>query len=53
MSDLNLEHSSIIFEFKHSQAKIEFLDVRFYKGHNTLKTTIYRKQMDRQNNLDA
>ena len=31
MSDLNKKHSSIKFEFKYSQTKIEFLDVLVYK----------------------
>ena len=54
MSDLNKKHSSIKFEFKYSQTKIEFLDVLVYKDHNNmLQTTIYRKQTDRQNYLDA
>ena len=54
MSDLNKKHSSIKFEFKYSQTKIEFLDVLVYKDHNNmLQATIYRKQSDRQNYLDA
>ena len=54
MSDLNKKHPSIKFEFKYSQTKIEFLDVLVYKDHNNmLQTTIYRKQTDRQNYLDA
>ena len=54
MSDLNKKHSSIKFEFKYSQRKIEFLDVLFCKDHNNMhQTTIYRKQTDRQNYLDA
>ena len=53
MSDLNKKHPSIKFQFKYSQAKIEFLDVLVYKDHNKLQTTIYRKQMDQQNYLDA
>ena len=54
MSDLNKKHSSIKFEFKYIQTKIEFLDVLVYKDHNNmLQTTIYRKQRDRQNYLDA
>ena len=54
MSDLNKKHPSIKFEFKYSQTKIEFLDVLVYKDHNNmLQTTIYRKQTDRQNCLDA
>ena len=54
MSDLNKKHPSIKFEFKYSQTKIEFLDVLIYKDHNNmLQTTIYRKQTDRQNYLDA
>ena len=43
MSDLNKKHSSIKFEFKYSQTKIELLDVLVYKDHNMLQTTIYRK----------
>ena len=54
MSDLNKKHPSIKFEYKYSQSKIEFLDVLVYKDHNNmLQTTIYRKQIDRQNYLDA
>ena len=54
MSDLNKKQSSIKFEFKYSQTKIEFLDVLAYKDHNNMfQTTIYRKQTDRQNYLDA
>ena len=54
MSGLNKKHPSIKFEFKYSQTKIEFLDVLVYKDHNNmLQTTIYRKQTDRQNYLDA
>ena len=54
MSDLNKKHSSIKFEFKYSQTKIEFLDVLVYKDHNNmLQTTIYRTETDRQNYLDA
>ena len=41
MSDLNKKHSSIKFEFKYSQTKIEFLDVLVYRDHdNMLQTTI-------------
>ena len=54
MSDLNKKRPSIKFEVKYSQTKIEFLDVLVYKDHdNMLQTTIYRKQTDRQNYLDA
>ena len=54
MSYLNKEHPSIKFEFKYSQTKIEFLDVLVYKDQNNmLQTTIYRKQTDPQNYLDA
>ena len=54
MSDLNNKHPSIKVEFKYSQAKIEFPDVLVYKDHNNmLQTTIYRRQTDRQNYLDA
>ena len=54
ISDLKKEHPSIKFEFKYSQTKIEFADVLVYKDHNNmLQTTIYRKQTDRQNYLDA
>ena len=54
ISDSNKKHPSIKFEFKYSQTKIEFPDVLVYKDHNNmLQTTIYRKQTDRQNYLDA
>ena len=54
MSDLNKKHPSIKFEFKYSQTKIEFLDVLVCKDQNNMQqTTIYRKQTDRQNYLDA
>ena len=54
MNDLNKKHRSIKFEFKYSQTQIKFLDVLVYKDHNSmLQTTIYRKQTDRQNYLDA
>ena len=54
MSDLNKKHPSIKFEFKYPQTKIEFLDVLVYKDQNNmLQATIYRKQTDRQNYLDA
>ena len=54
ISNWNKKHPSIKFEFKNSQKKIEFLDVLVYKDHNNmLQTTIYRKQTDRQNYLDA
>ena len=54
MIGLNKKHSSIKFEFKDSQTKIEFLFVLAYKDHNNmLQTTIYRKQTDRQNYLNA
>ena len=54
MSDSNKKHPSIKFEFKYSQTKIEFLDVLVCKDQNNiLQTTIYRKQTDRQNYLDA
>ena len=44
----------IKFEFKYSQTKIEFPDVLLYKDYNNmLQTTIYRKQADQQNYLDA
>ena len=52
MSDLNTKHPSI--KFANSQTKIQFLDVLIYKDQsNMLQTTIYRKQTDRQNYLDA
>ena len=52
--DLNKKHPSIKFEYKYSQTKIEFLDVLVYKDQNNmLQTTIYRKQTDGQNYLDA
>ena len=54
MSDLNKKRPSIKFEFKYSQTKIKFLDALVYKDQNKmLPTTIYRKQTDRQNYLDA
>ena len=54
INDLNKKHPLIKFEFKYSQTKIEFLDVLVYKDHsNMLKTTIYKKQTDRQNYLEA
>ena len=54
MSDLYKKHPSIKFKFQYSLTKIEFLDVLVYKDHNSmLQTTIYRKQTDRQNYLDA
>ena len=54
MSDWNKKYPSTKFEFKYSQRKIELLDVLVYKDHNNmLQTTIYRKQTDRQNYLDA
>ena len=54
MSDLYKKHPSIKFEFQYSLTKIEFLDGLVYKDHNSmLQTTIYRKQTDRQNYLDA
>ena len=56
MSNLNKKHPSIKFEFKYPQTKIEFLDVHrsSYKDQNNmLQTTIYRKQTDQQNYLDA
>ena len=54
MSYLNKKHPSIKFEFKYLQTKIEFLDVLVYKDQNNmLQTTIYRKQTDPQNYLDA
>ena len=54
MSDLNKKQSSIKFDFKYSQTKIEFLDVLVYKDHNNmLQATIYRKQTDRKSYLDA
>ena len=52
MSDLNkklLQSNSNL-----STQKFELLDVLVYKDHNNmLQTTIYRKQTDRQNYLDA
>ena len=54
MSGLNKKHPSIKFKFKYSQTKIEFLDVLDYKDQNNMQQkTIYRKQTDRQNYLDA
>ena len=54
MSDLNKKHPSIKFEFEHLQIKIEVLDVIVYKDQNNiLQTTIYRKESDRENYLDA
>ena len=54
MNDLNKKRPSIKFEFKYSQTKIEFLDVLVYKDQNNiLQTTIYSKQTDQQNYLDA
>ena len=54
MSDLNKKHPSIKFEFKYSQTKIQYVDVLIYKDQNNmLETTIYRKQTDRQNYLEA
>ena len=54
MSNLNKKQPSIKFEFKYSQTKIESLDILVYKDqNNVLQTTIYRKQTDRQNFLDA
>ena len=53
MSDLNKKHLSIKFESKYSQTKIKFVDVLVYKDHNNMLQTIQRKQMDRQNYLDA
>ena len=54
ISNWNKKHPSIKFEFKNSQTKIEFLDVLVYKDHNNmLQITIYRKQTDRQNYLEA
>ena len=54
MRGLNKKHPSIKFEFKYSETKIEFLGVLVYKDNNNmLQTTIYRKQTDRQNYLDA
>ena len=54
MSDLNKKHPSIKFEFRYSQTKVQYLDVLIYKDQNNmLQTTIYRKQIDRQNYLEA
>ena len=54
MSDLNKKRPSIKFEFKYSPTNIEFLDFLVYRDHNNMhQTTIYRKQTDRQNYLDA
>ena len=54
MSNLSKKYSSNKFELKYSQTKIEFLHVLVYKDHNNmLQATIYRKQTDRQNYLDA
>ena len=53
MSDLNKKHLSIKFESKYSQTKFKFVDVLVYKDHNNMLQTIQRKQMDRQNYLDA
>ena len=50
MSDFK-KHPSIKFEFKYSQAKLEFLDV--LDLNTILQTTIYRKQTDQQIYLDA
>ena len=53
MRYLNKKNPSIKFKFKYSQTKIEFLDVLIYKDKkNMLQTTIYKKQIDRQNYLD-
>ena len=55
MKDLNKKHTSIKFEFKYSQTKIEFLDVLVYQDLNNMlqTTTIHGKQTDQQNYLDA
>ena len=54
MSNLSKKYCSNKFELKYSQTKIEFLHVLVYKDHNNmLQATIYRKQTDRQNYLDA
>ena len=54
MCDLNKKHPSIKFKFKYSQTKIQYLDVLIYKDQiNMLQTTIYRKQIDRKNYLEA
>ena len=54
MSDLNKKYSLIKSKFKYSQTEIEFVDVLVYKNHNNMiQTTIYRKQTDTQNYLDA
>ena len=54
MSHLNKKHPLIKFEFKYSQTNIEFLNVKMYKDQNNmLQTTVYSKQTDQQNYLDA
>ena len=54
MSNLKKKHPLIKFEFKYSQTNIEFLNVKMYKDQNNmLQTTIYSKQTDQQNYLDA
>ena len=54
MNDLNKKRPSIKFEFRYSLTKIEFLDILVYKDqNNTLQTTIYRKQTDRQHYVDS
>ena len=54
MNDLNKKHPSIKFEFRYSLIKIELLDVLVYRDqNNTLQTTIYRKQTDRQYYVDT
>ena len=53
MSEWKKKHPSIKFEFKYSQTQIELL-VLVYKDQNTmLQITIYRKQTNQQNYLDA
>ena len=48
------QETSFKLEFKHSQSKVEFLDVLVYKDQNDmLQAAIYRKQKDRQNYLDV
>ena len=54
ISDLNKKHLSIKLEFKYSQTNIKFQDVLICKDQNDmLQTTIYRKQTNQKNYLDA
>ena len=54
MSHLEKKHPLIKFELKYSQTNIEFLNVKMYKDQNNmLQTTVYSKQTDQQNYLDA